>query len=73
MTWETTEREGRRDTEASLVCRDFLDLQVQQESRELQESSDQEEPGDLQDPSGPTERKGTSDSPDPWALLELED
>lgn len=67
------EREARRDIEASLVCRVFLDLQVRQASRELQESSDQAGPGDLLDLLGRLERKDTLDNQDQWDLLELED
>lgn len=70
MTWEITEREGRRDIEGSLVCRVFPDLQVQQGSRELQESLDQAEPGGLLDLLGLLERKDTLDSQDRWDLLE---
>lgn len=67
------EREGRRDIEASPVCRVFLDLQVRQVSRELQESSDQAGRGGLLDLLGHLERKDTLDSQDRWDLLELED
>lgn len=70
MTWEITEREGRRDIEGSLVCRVFPDLQVQQVSRELQESLDQAERGGLLDLLGLLERKDTLDSQDRWDLLE---
>lgn len=73
MTWVIMEREGRRDTEASLVCRVFQDLQVQQVSRELQESSDQVARGDHLGLSGLLERKDTLDSRGRWDLLELAD
>lgn len=71
MTWEITEREGRRDIEALLVCRVFLDLQVQQVSRELQELLDQVDRGGLLDLLGLLERKDTLDSLGRWDLLEL--
>lgn len=71
MTWEIMEREGRRDIEASLVCRVFLDLQVQQVSRELQESWDQADRGGLLDLLGHLEKKDTLDSRGRWDLLEL--
>lgn len=64
------EREGRRDIEASLVYRVYLDLQVQQASRELQESLDQAGLGGLLDQLGLQERKDTLDSQDQWGLLE---
>lgn len=73
MTWVIMEREARRDIEASLVCRVFLDLQVQQVSRELQESLDRAGRGGLLDLLGLLERRDTWDSRDRWDLLELVD
>lgn len=73
MTWVITEREGRRDTVASLVCRVFLDLQVPLVSRELQESLDQAARGGLLDLLDLMERKDTWDSRDRWDLQELVD
>lgn len=35
MTWGTTEREDRKVTEATRVCRVFLDPRAQRESKEL--------------------------------------
>lgn len=67
------EREGRRDIVASLACRVFLDLQVQQVSRELQESLDQADRGGLLDLLGLLEKRDTSDSQDRWDPLELVD
>lgn len=71
MTLGIMEREGRRDIEASLVCRAFLDPQVQLVSRELQELLDQVGRGGLLDLLGLLERKDTLDSRDRWGLLEL--
>lgn len=73
MTWVIMEKEGRRDTEASLVCRVFQDLQVQQVSRELQESSDQMAQGDHLGLLDLLERKDTLDSRGRWDHLELAD
>lgn len=67
------EKEDRRDTEDSPVCRVSLDLQVPLASRELQESLDQVVPGDPQDQLDPLERKDTWDRQDPWDLQEPED
>lgn len=53
------EREARRDTEASLVCRVSPDLQAQLVSRELQELLDPVDRGDLLDLSGLLEKKDT--------------
>lgn len=71
MTWETMEREVRRDIEGSQVCRVFLDRLVPQESREPQESLDQAAKGVPQDQSGLREKKATLDSLGPWDRLEL--
>lgn len=71
MTWVTTEREDRRDTEDSLVCRVFLDLQVQLVSRELQELLDQVARGGLLDLLGLLGRKDTWDNRDQWDHQEL--
>lgn len=59
MTWVIMEREARKDTEASLVCRVSPDLQAQLVSRELQELLDPVDQGDLLDLSGLLERKDT--------------
>lgn len=67
------EREDRRDTEASQVCKVSQDLQVQQVSRELQESLDQVAPGGHLDLSDLQERKATLDSRGRWDHLELVD
>lgn len=69
--WVIMEREGRRDIEVSLDCRVFPDLQVQQVSRELQESLDRAAQGGLLDLLGLLERKDTLDSQGQWDLLEL--
>lgn len=73
MTWVIMEKEGRRDTEVSLVCRVFQDLQVLQVSRELQESLDQMARGDHLGLSDLLERRETLDSRGRWDHLELVD
>lgn len=70
VTLEIMEREVRRDTVDSLVCRVCPDLPVQLVNREPLVSSDQVAKGDLPDPLGHQERKDTLDSQDQWDLQE---
>lgn len=70
---ETMEREVRRDTVDSLVCRVCLDLLVQLVNREQLVLLDQVAKGDLLDLLGHQERKDTLDSQDQWDHQEPEE